>query len=330
MALEILSRTTAVRKGNNCRMLQTGAAWVDGLGFCGIWMDGNHINRSFYGAAQLDGEVIRIQSPPYYLANYSHDYAEDGLLVTYYGGIAGTRRITKAETNIQTFVYSSPTYPLIDKSDVRLSDRWLKASGSNIYQAPLDASTDWVLEHNYTADNQGKSGSFDYFSGAADISAAGGGLYWLAYHYGGLALYDADNQQIVESHRVAIDYDGQGYLQTLHYSRELDVFVGTYLMSGTSLTEVIVFSIETRPAVMTDPVALSALSRGFVTTMEVELHGNDEDPVVDFPVNWTLTAGDGQLSAAQSLTDSTGKAQVDYIADNLASSGFTLQAEAKF
>ncbi|MEA3242336.1 MAG: hypothetical protein U9Q19_02710 [Pseudomonadota bacterium] len=331
MALEVMHQAVTSRQGNTCRMIQNGGVWVDGIGFVGIWIDGTHINRSFYGAAQLDGEVIRITSPVYFLANFSYDYAEDGLLVTYYGGVAGRRWKTKPEGNLQEFLYSSPDLPLIDRYDIRLADRWLKASGSSIYQAPLDGSLDWAIEHTYTADNQAmNASSFKYFSGSARISAAGGGLYWLAYHYGGLALYDATNKQVIESHKVAFNYHGQGYLQGLSYSRGLGVFIGTYLNTSTNKTELVVMSDETRPSSLSNPVALSTLSRGSVTTMEVELMGENNDPVEDFPVDWTLTVGDGQLSSSQTLTDATGKAQVDYLPDNLASSGFTLQAEAQF
>ena len=241
---------------------------------------------------------------------------------------------TKPENNIWTHEHNYPNLPTIYDRMIRLPDRWMRASGSTIYAAPLDGSTDWAVEHTFTPENT------TYFtSSGVHISEAGGGLYWLGYHSGGLALYDAANQQVIESYRVSSspynDYLGLGqanYFTSIHWSRELEVFVATVWNSSVYPTQtvIVVFSDETRPAVLTNPVELSTLSRGHVSTMEVQLTGAHNDQVVGFPIDWSITSGTGSLSATQTLTDADGKAQVDYIPDNLASSGFTLQAEAKF
>jgi hypothetical protein len=326
MALELLSQASAVRGANNARLLGEGV-WVDGLGVVGIWLDSTNYNFAFYGAGQLDGEVVRITEPVSLIAKFSYDYAYDGLLARLYSSVNGRMYRTKPEDNIWTHEHNYPNLPTIYDRMIRLPDRWLRASGSTIYTAPLDGSTDWAVEHSFTPENT------TYFtSSGVHISEAGGGLYWLGYHSGGLALYDADNQQVLESYKVSYDYSGVGNFTSIHWSRELKVFVATvWKYPGTpNQTEIMIFSDETRPSVLTNPVELSTLSRGHVSTMEVQLTGAHSDQVVGFPIDWSITSGTGTLSATQSLTDAEGKAQVDYIPDNLASSGFTLQAEAKF
>lgn len=330
MALELLSQASAVRGANNARLMGEGV-WVDGLGVVGIWLDSTNYNAAFYGAGQLDGEVVRITEPVNLIAKFSYDYGYDGLLARLYSGVNGRMYRTKPEDNIWIHEHNYPDLPEIRDRMVRLPDRWLRAAGglgdTTVYTAPIDGSLDWSVETTFTPDNA------SYFtSSGVHISAAGGGLYWFGYHSGGLALYNADTQQVVESYKVSYDYSGIGTFTGIHWSRELGVFVATvWKYPGTpNQTEIMVFSDETRPATLTNPVELSTPTRGFVSTMEVQLTGAHSDQVVGFPIDWSITSGTGTLSAAQTLTDAEGKAQVDYIPDNLASSGFTLQAEAQF
>ena len=330
MALELLKYSNAVRQANAAKLITDSCAWVDGIGLVGIWVDGPNYNQAFYGAAQLDGEVVRVTERVSLLANYAHDYGDGGLLATVYGGPAGHMYTTDAETNIWVSLYDAPALPTIYPTNVRLPDRWLRVFSGTVYTAPLDGSSDWTVEHTFTADNQETSGSFKFFSGNADVSSAGGGLYWLCYHYGGIALYDADNLQVVESHKVAFDFQSPGRLQSMHWSRELGVFVAAVLNTSSDRTDVYVFSDETRPFSLSDPVALSTPTRGQVTSLEVEVLGEHGDLVVGIPVDWSLTAGTGQLTVPQSITGADGKAQVGHIPDNLPSSGFTLQAEVQY
>jgi hypothetical protein len=337
MALEIMHQAAAMRGSKNSVLVSTsGSVWVDGLGLVGIWADERNLNRAYYGAAQLDGEVVYINEVGSLIAKFSYDYADDGLLVSLYSGSNGRSWTTKPETNIWTHLYNYPDLPGIKDRVVRLPDRWLYAAGGlntvTISSAPLDGSADWTVEHTFTADNQTYIPFPDKpFQGRVFISAAGGGLYWLGFSDGGLALYDAANKQVIESYKVSYPYDDLGYLSGIQWSRELGVFIATAWKSLTNyMTEIIVLSDETRPFALSDPAQLSTPARGSVTTMEVQLLGEHGDQVVDFPVDWSLTAGTGVLSAAQTLTGADGKAQVDYIPDNLASSGFTLQAEAQF
>ena len=333
MALEVLKQAKCLRDEVDTRLVSTnGSVWVDGLGLVGIWLSSTNYNFAYYGAAQLDGEVVKITEPRSLIADFSSDYAEDGLLVNLYSGINGRLWKTKPETNIWTHMYNYPDLPTIRDRMVRLPDRYLYASGGvggviTVDTAPLDGSTDWVSEHVIAAENA------SYFTQSrAYISSAGGGLYWLGFAAGGLALYDADNLQILESYKVAFPYGDIGYLTGIHYSRELNVFIASVINTSSSprWTEVVVLSMETRPFSLSDPVQLSAPTRGYTTTLETQLLGEHGDYVVDFPIDWSITAGTGQLSATQSLTDNEGKAQIDHIPDNLASSGFTLQAEAQF
>lgn len=332
MALEIMRQAACERGTKEARLISnSGSVWVDGLGLCGIWLDSTNYNAAFYGAAQLDGEVVYINEVGSLIADFSYDYADDGLLVNLYSAINGRLWKTKPETNIWTHLYNYPDLPEIRDRAVRLPDRWLYAAGGvtdvNVYSAPLDGSADWTVEHTFVAENSQNP----YFWGRMFISSAGGGLYWLGCSGGGLALYDAANLQVIESYKVAYPYGDIGILSGIHWSHELGVFIAAVWKNLTNyMTEIIILSDETRPFALSDPIQLSTPTRGSVTTMEAQLTGEHGDQVVGFPVDWSLTAGTGALSAAQTLTDSDGKAKVDYIPDNLASSGFTLQAEAQF
>ena len=321
MALELLYEGECDYNGIVAKPSRN-VAWVDGLGFVGVWLVGGTSGSFIYGAAQLDGKVVRIDSILYYQASYSLDYKEDGLLISY----VGLHRYTAEPfTNTQQWIQDYPNDPSIGDTDIRLPDRYLKGLNSQIRTAPLDGSTDWVVETSFSPQIAGS-----YFSGEAHLSSGGGGTYWFASRDGGIALYDAQNQVVLESYKVA-PIPATHRLSVLHYSLDLGVFIGMYeKLDGSYGSTIRVYSTETRPYSLSNPVALSTLQRGSVTTMEVQLLGEHGDFVPDFPIDWTLTAGDGQLSADQTLTDSEGKAQVDYIPDNLASGGFTLQAEAQF
>lgn len=322
MALELLYEGAVQRNTVDCHALHT-PAWVDGLGYVGVWLIGGTSGSWCYGAAQLDGEVVLIDSIVYYQASYSLDYKEDGLLVSYNGL---SRWTAEPFTNIQAWLQDYPNNPSISGYDIRLPDRYLKGVNAQIQTAALDGSTGWSTETSFTPENQ--SGS--YFSSWGYMSSAGGGNYWFCSRAGGIALYDAQNQVILESYKVAPIPTGYS-MACMHYSLDLDVFIGVYNNNSSSNdAKIRVYSTETRPYSLSNPVALSTLQRGTVTTMEVQLLGEHGDFVRDFPIDWTLTSGDGQLSDSQSLTDNEGKAQIDYIPDNLASGGFTLQAEAQY
>ena len=322
MALERVANYPGLWGGvTPCRTFG-GLYWQDGLGLVGGFAYGAHASNFFYGACQLDGFIQRIDVHSLIglgFSRFTMDLQTDKLLRIHYYADPDIY-LYDPETGIfDPYLYSTSNgLPAIRRNQVRLQDRWLYASGTSIYYAPLDDSLDWAWEASLTI-NMGS---------APVISSAGGGQVWIISSGGWRALYDINSKQVVSEGTRVWTFTSS---TLVWYSTELDVFISYgYVGPGNYDYELSVFANEVRPYSLSDPVALTTLQRGHVTTMEVTLLGENNDPVADFPIDWTITSGDGSLSADQTLTDDSGKAQVDYIPADLASSGFTMEAEARF
>lgn len=301
------------------------AKWVDGLGLvAGVAANG----VLFKAVVQLDGYVSYVDYSGWYEALWvgvCPDLIGDGvLMVNGYGTskkvwvsdpehrLLGDERLLKGTDDL-------PSTTSYRNSVVRYTDRWIRASTTSVWSAPLDGASDWASEASISP-----SVGFP-----PRITPAGSGLMWIIGSDGTAVLYDAENLQAVRSRYFfsssQVYSSGWG-----DWSQELDVFVGAFKDQADDKWYLYTLADEVRPTAISDPIALSTLQRGHVTQMQVTVTGDRGEPVEDINVDWTITAGDGELDASQSRTNDSGEAEVGYLPDDLASASFTLEAEVAY
>lgn len=327
MALELLAKHPVLRGGAPQQRFSRTALWVDGVGLIGSWYTG--ANRSWYtGAVQLDGTMSYIDLKPsvFRSAGVSHiqDLISGRVLVLYHYGY-GWAKLADAKTGIwdDDYIYGgSPAfYPFPYGSGIRMTDRWIKVVSTTISTAPLDNLGPWTIEA-YLPES---------VSGYPHVSSAGNGNIWIIYPSGDMFLYDTINKVAAKPRGKLWPFGGSDTFKGAWWSESLKVFIAlTSDINDDNKHYIWVFADESRPFALSNPVALSTLQKGDVTTMEVTLTGEQGEPAEGFNIEWSITAGTGALSTGQSVTDENGKATTDYVAPSNSPTTFDLQAQVAY
>ena len=327
MALEILAKYPVLRNGEPQKLFCRAALWVDGVGLVGTWYTG--ANGSWYtGAIQLDGTMSYIDRKPsiFSSAGVSHgqDLISGKVMVMYHYGY-GWARLAEAKTSIWeddlVFAGSPAFYPQANGKQIRLTDRWLKAVNSTVSSAPLSNLGPWTVEYSIPQSP----------AGLPKVSDAGDGKVWFLYPNGDIVLYDYIQKVVAKPKGKIWPFSGNDAFRGAWWSRDLGVFIAlTSDSSDNNRHYLWVFANETRPFSLSNPVALTTLQKGDVTTMEVTLTGEQGEPAEGFNVEWSITAGTGALSVSQSVTDENGKATTDYSAPPNSPTTFDLQAQVSY
>lgn len=200
-------------------------------------------------------------------------------------------------------------------AQVRAPDRWLTVSAALVQYRALDFSGSWTTETTLT----GTSGTNATWSRtrASNILA-------IAHENGTIVYYDVTAQAQVGG----VSYIGAN--QGAWYSPKHDMFV-----ARTSAHALKVFANAVRPSSLSNPAAITPLTQGRVSSVRVRLLGSDSDACEGELVDWSITAGSGELALAQSETDSDGYAYNDFIAPISGGAGspfgnVTIQAQVLF
>jgi hypothetical protein len=190
----------------------------------------------------------------------------------------------------------------------RAIDRYLYVLNNVVYFKPLDASGLWMPEATITNAGSGKP----TFSLTTDRD-----VLCFAYPTGPIVFYDV---------AAKAQASGRGYIGAnsgAWYSPKHDVFVAIISNS------IKVFANAVRPATLSNPVAISALTQGRVSRIKVQLLGANAEACVDEIVEWSMT-GSGSLADGQSETDAEGWAYNDYLAPVTSTGSATISAAVKF
>lgn len=292
------------------------AFYDDGLGLCSYV--GNFSADIFsggYSITQLDGATylrsyqsrsnafaIDMQRPEQYIIHAS--LFEDALYL-----------FNKGPGTFGDLVISTGITADMSGIEVRAADRYLSAIHTRILFRPLDLSLAYADE--------------------AAISGAGSGrptwsrtrnpdVLALVWETGEIAYYDVV---------AGAQAEGSGNLGAnvgAWYSRKHDVFIAI-----TAAHTLKVFASAPRPSSLSNPVAVSPLTQGRVSQVRVRLLGSSSDACAGELVNWSISAGAGELVLAQSETDADGYAYNDYVAPASGGAGspfgsVTIEAQVLF
>lgn len=199
---------------------------------------------------------------------------------------------------------------------MRCSDRLLQAfkasSELRISSAPADLSSPWVVEA--TIPLTGSSGA------CAWSKTSNPNQFYVISVGGSGALYDVAARAFVAGSEVYMPANAAAW-----YSPLLDVFI----WHSTSQT-VAVYASSPKPATLSNPVAVGAFVRGHINTVRVRLLGSNSEPCADELVDWSMTAGDGDLLTPQSTTDANGYAEARYLAPLVGGNSPTITATVRF
>lgn len=282
------------------------AFYDDSLGLCSY-----HATVGGYCITQLDGAThlrsyqprsnafaLDLQRPGGYLM---HDSSFERSLYLF----------DKATGTSGTLVTTGATNHVINLH-VRTHDRYLSAIGSSVQSRPLDLSTAFATETTLTGAGSGR---------ASWSRTRSDNVLALVWPDGTVGYYDVEARAQVT---------GVAYLGTnvgAWYSPKHDVFVA--IPTSSTLK---VFASAVRPSSLSNPAAVSAITQGRVSQVKVRLLGADSDPCADELVDWSITAGVGTLTLAQSTTDADGWAYNNYVAPVASGSpdNVTIQAQVNF
>jgi hypothetical protein len=112
------------------------------------------------------------------------------------------------------------------------------------------------------------------------------------------------------------------------YVPKWDVFIMHTV--GTGNGQIKILADATQPATLSNPAALTAVTAGRVSQLQVQLLGSNSEPCVGELINWSVSAGAGVLTAPQSTTDANGYAITGLLIPIGASGSVTVNAELDF
>lgn len=101
--------------------------------------------------------------------------------------------------------------------------------------------------------------------------------------------------------------------ETVVYSPRFDIFVSLHNNSGNQ--ELRIWANEFEIDALSNPIALTPITEGRVSTIQVTLTDDAGDGVPDRFIDWSITVGNGDLigpTAPQSTTDENGVAEIKY------------------
>lgn len=304
MALELLAGPFAIVDADaNVLTPSNGqfAFYDDSLGLCSYDSSlGGYVVLQLDGRAYLRSDTDRanryaidLQRPNEYLA---HDSFVEGKLYVFdkRAGVFGD------------LLLSGGTNSVFD-IQVRAADRYLSVSASAVRFKPLDNSGSWTTETTLVGAG----------SGAPTISLTRvHGVLCLAYAAGQIVYYDV----IAQEQAAGSAFIGAN--SGAWYGPKHNIFIA--LVSN----QMKVFANVVKPTTLSNPSAVTALTRGQVSRVKVRLTGADGEACNDELIGWSMT-GDGSLKLTQSTTDADGWAYNDYRAPVTSTGSATIDAEAR-
>jgi hypothetical protein len=312
--------------------LADGVLWFDDFGLVGFadtGTSGAPLNSSI--VCNLDGVCYLRQDGGGAFGAYDlhYDTLTNQILGWRSGLGAGLRQIDPLTLSIQTPVINAMT---VDVAGIRGTTGWFTvatdAPANQIWRADLDATTDGEFSHDYTFVPAAGVGGGDHLLEGPD-----GSIYWFfADASGTLARYDYLNKTEVfpnttNTNRLTLGRDAA----RCFYSPKFDIFISVEANAGdANITDIYIWANELLPDSITAPVALTPVTAGRVSTIQITLLDDNSVGIPDRLIDWTITVGDGELSATQSTTDSNGVAEIDYRAETSGGSDPTIQAELTF
>lgn len=239
-----------------------------------------------------------------------------GLINTWVSGILTVEPLNGSKLSNDTSGVFGLRLP--DRTVTRGHDNWLQS-------APHDTKV-WGTEYVFPEPPNING----YFAHDTLSPGPGNTLYWWSGGADGVMLhYDWMKREEVQPQRRPT----LGVTATkVFYSRRFDMFIGYAPSSiGTpNVSDLYIWANEVVPDTLTDPVALTPITQGRVSTLMVKLLGDEGTQIGGRLIDWSITAGNGELSHPQSRTDDSGFAFIDYRAALSGGINPTIQAEVVY
>jgi hypothetical protein len=287
-----------------------------GLGFCtlsGLFFEPSLADLVAYGycIAQLDGKVCKRAHLPN--GTFHHRFVLDlqnpgSYLARGYNVFNRVYLFDKHSGSVGTELLSS--YPTGYSAQVRAADRYLHFSGNSVYTFPLTGGTVATTE----ATVSGVAFADTCISPTRKPS-----VVCISYESGKIIYYDV----VAKTQTGPTQWIGAN--QAAWYSPKHDIFVA-YASGQISIYSASVV----RPSTLSNPVAVAPLQQGRLGKVRCQLLGSNADACAGELVNWSITAGPGALTKAQSATDANGYAENDFVAPVTGSGSVTIQAQVNF
>lgn len=311
MALEVLSGPSAVKllgtpmasvSGGN------GAAWIQGLGLLAEGLDGMSTGGMY--AIELDGTAHRrsdFNASPNLALNLPAGYLR-GLARVGATSIVAFDWLVAQQGFTALYSRTGASYGQIH---VICADRFLQFNGTHVSSSPLTDGATFTTEYAWPGSDSGSNVSISPVSDTIVCVCFGSS--------GQIRFYDVIGKAQVGPIRYLSETCAGAWYVAKH-----DIFVE---LIGLNLK---IRADATRPANLTNPAALTAITAGYASTVEVVATGDAGEPCVGELINWSITAGAGALAASQTVTDETGTAQVEYSAPAGSTGSVSISATLDF
>lgn len=295
--------------------------WLDEFGVVGVPHDPIGLGDGVWGIMNMDG-VMYIRRNTYLVGTFSYgtvtyDYIAN-LPISYTSNSADRPHHIQPLTGWVDKRIQLPT-PDINKGAVRLPDRWVwfDNSPTALESAPLTLAGSFTTEHTFTGLTTPSTGR--------KISRGRGDVIYI-WTGAEILTYDWVRQEEVLPRKTVSPIPDSG----LMYSPRFDLFIGFNETGTANLDEMYVWSNEFEINTLSAPVAVTPVTQGRVSTIQTTLADDQGVGIPDRLVDWSITAGNGDLSATQTTTDEDGVAEVDYRAELTGGVDPTIQASVTY
>jgi hypothetical protein len=206
---------------------------------------------------------------------------------------------------------------------IRTADRLIAIQGTSVRKRAIDGSDSaWVEECELTPGIGDPI--YSTYAVPAVSRTKDENVLCLIYPSGGILFYDVvAKQQVVKPWIARIGANSGAW-----YSVKYDIYI-SYTVDDTDW-HVSVWANSVKPDSLSNPEAVTSLVAGKVSQVRARLLGDHGEPCEGELIAWTITAGDGSLTATQSTTGADGYAYIGYVAPIVAVSAPTIQAAAEF
>lgn len=286
---------------------------ITGAGLSPVWV----IN--------LDGVVILRKNTPtaFGYGDFMYDYLTNkGMTI-----VSSQLALLEPETGTYSFAIRNTT----TVRQIRTPEGWYRLSGSNIQRGDLDMADDTGYVTEYTiVSNPGT------FGASSCVSPGPGNTIYFCYNQGHIVQYDYIKKEEVYPNPNQVPVGSTGRLnlgvavERFVYSQRLDCFMAIDTGSPSSVSVWAAHPEDCVPNAISAPVASPTVEAGVVSEISVTL---TDDFGVGIPgrlIDWSITAGNGDLLDAQTTTDADGIATTQYRAPISGGVNPTIQASLTY
>lgn len=306
------------------------AFWYDDYGWC---VGGSPSGITGAGLSpifiiDIDGVYrLRKNQPSVFgYGDFMYDYLRDSGMC-----IVGST-LAELDPETGTFKFAGGIRSTTETLQIRTPVGFYRIAGSSVQKAPLDATSDSDFVNVYTMIND------PTFGGNSTVSPGPDGTIFFCYNdsLGTIVQYDYINDtEVPVNPGRPIEADNRIKLgigpRRCCYSPKLDCFIVLDDSAGAGTADTIsIYSRELIPNNITAPTASPAVTAGVTSTISVTVQDDEGVGISGRLIDWSITAGNGDLLDTQTTTDEDGVATTQYRAPITGGVNPTIQASLTY